>query len=189
VLPEKDKAYIVWDPLVRIFHWTLLVFFLIAYFLEGEWRGLHSHAGYTVTLLVVFRIIWGFMGDGHARFSDFVTGPRITIAYLGQMIRNQAKSHMGHNPAGAAMILMLLSCLVITAISGISLFGMEGSGPFSYNLFDDYVAALPDPLLEEVHTFFADLVAVMIVIHVVGVCVTSLQHRVNLTRAMFTGRK
>ena len=72
----------VWDPLVRIFHWSLVLFFFTAYLSEDDFESLHVWAGYTVAGLVTFRIIWGLIGTRHARFSDFVYSPANVFRYL-----------------------------------------------------------------------------------------------------------
>ena len=175
----------VWDPLVRIFHWSLAFFFFLAYLLEGDRLNLHSHAGYTVALLVVFRLIWGIIGTRHALFSGFITSLARSLLYIRQLLSGTAESYMGHNPAGAVMILALLTSLLITAFSGMSLFAMEGSGP----LAGTFISAWPGHLVEEIHEFFADFTLFLVVVHIGGVLFTSLRHRENLTKAMITGRK
>ena len=129
--PQITKELVVWDPLIRIFHWSLTFFFFLAYLLEGDWPALHSHAGYTVALLIIFRMVWGMIGSMHARFSDFITTPSIALTYFKRLLTSKNETYIGHNPAGAAMILALMTCLLITAFSGISLFAMEGSGPLA----------------------------------------------------------
>ena len=73
---QTKKPPVVWDPLLRVFHWTLAFFFFLAYLFESNELGMHSHAGYTVTLLILFRLVWGVIGPRHALFSDFLTPPR-----------------------------------------------------------------------------------------------------------------
>ena len=183
--PETDEAIEVWDPLVRLFHWSLTAFFCLAYFLEGEWLNMHSHAGYTVFLLVVFRIVWGVIGPRHARFSDFVSPPGTAIAYLKQLVNSTAKRHIGHNPAGSAMIVALLITLSVTTLSGMALFATEGSGPLAAT----FVAFWPGHVLAEVHEIATDFTLVLVIVHLAGVLLTSLRHKENLTRAMITGSK
>ena len=175
----------VWDPLVRVFHWALAFFFILAYFLEGKGLKMHSYAGYTVVLLVLFRIVWGAIGTRHARFSDFLVKPDESIRYFIQLLRGNAKSHVGHNPAGAAMIVLMLFSLSITALSGISLFALEGSGP----LANTFVSSWSGSLQENIHEFFADFSVALVIVHVIGVVYSSLVHRENLIKAMITGKK
>jgi cytochrome b len=176
---------VTWDPLVRLFHWSLVVFFFLAYILEGDWLSLHTHAGYTVALLVMFRLVWGAIGSKHAQFRDFVASPHSVISYLQQLASGETPPRRGHDPAGAVMILALLLCLTLVTLSGMSLYALEGSGP----LAGTSVSRWPGPLLEQVHGFLADLTVVLVGLHVLGVLVISWRHRENLIKAMFTGGK
>ncbi|MCZ6619835.1 MAG: cytochrome b/b6 domain-containing protein [Gammaproteobacteria bacterium] len=175
----------VWDPLLRLFHWSLVFFFFLAYLFESDQLNLHGHAGYTVLLLLLFRLVWGVIGSRHARFSDFVVSPANSFLYLKQLFSGTANRHIGHNPAGSAMILVLLISLLITAFSGTCLFAMEGSGP----LANTFVSSWPGHVVEEVHEFFSNFTLILIIVHVVGVLLTSLLHKENLTKAMITGEK
>ena len=121
----------VWDPLIRVFHWSLVFFFSVAYLLEGDRPNLHSQAGYTVLLLLIFRLGWGFWGTRHAKFSDFVKSHRSALQYLKSLLHREPQSYRGHDPLGGFMILALMFCLFITALTGVTLFGMEGSGPLA----------------------------------------------------------
>jgi cytochrome b len=109
--PQQVK---VWDPLVRIFHWALVLAFFTAYLTEDEWLTLHVWAGYTVLGLIGFRILWGFIGPRHARFSDFVYAPSETLSYIKDLLRFRNRRYLGHNPAGSVMIFVLLVVLLLT---------------------------------------------------------------------------
>lgn len=183
--PREKKSIQVWDLQVRVFHWALAFFFGLAYFLEGDRLRLHSHAGYTVALLVLFRVVWGFIGSDRARFVDFVVRPKESLRYLVQLVRGRARSYLGHNPAGAAMIVALLAGMLITALTGMTLYALEGSGP----LAKTFVSSWPGDLLEDVHEFFADFSLVLVIVHVTGVLLSSYSLRENLTKAMITGHK
>ncbi len=178
-----------WDPLVRLFHGSLILFFAIAYVMGGGWRSLHSHVGNTLLLLVLFRLIWGVIGAEHARFVDFVTGPRRAIGYLVQLLQGKAVSYRGHNPAGAMMILVLLGSITLTGLSGMALLSMEGSGPLAGTLVAGYVKDWSGARLEQIHCWLANFTLSMIIVHVLGVIVTSVLHRQNLIMAMVTGNK
>jgi len=175
----------VWDLLVRIFHWSLASFFLLAYFLEGNSLSLHVHVGYTIALLVLFRLIWGVIGSESARFSNFVVWPGKSFRYLLQHAKGQATYYRGHNPAGAMMIVALLTILLLASLSGIALYGLEGTGP----LANTFVMSWPGGLLAVVHEVSADLSLALIVLHVVGVILSSYIYRQNLTLSMITGYK
>ncbi len=197
----------VWDPLVRIFHWSLVVAFSIAYITEDEWQSLHVWAGYLVAGLVAFRIIWGFIGPQHARFSDFVFSPAATVAYLKDMVSLRAKRYIGHNPAGGAMVLALLLSLAATTLSGMQLYALEeNAGPFAQielQQLSPIASAQADDdedehegaghgeggVWEEVHEFFANFTLLLVVLHISGVVISSLAHNENLPRAMVTGKK
>jgi len=207
----------VWDPFVRVFHWLLVAGISVAYISEGEPLVLHSWAGYLVTALIVLRLLWGFVGRGHARFADFVYLPRTVIAYLNDLVRGRARRYIGHSPAGGAMIIMLMLSVAATALSGMATLALdENAGPLAPWL--GHRAALsasadislvavaradddrgrtgdePRPrrkrsAVKEVHEFFANLTVWLACFHVAGVLFASFAHRENLVRAMVTGRK
>jgi cytochrome b len=175
----------VWDPLIRLFHWSLVLFFFVAYFVEFDRPQLHSYSGYAISLLLLFRVVWGFIGSQTAKFADFIPRFGAAWAYLVAISKGDARRYIGHNPAGALMIIVLLVGLLITVLSGMSLYAMEGSGP----LANTFAAALPARVVEPVHEFASDFMIVMVVIHVAGVLVTSKVHHENLLLAMVTGCK
>lgn len=176
----------VWDPAVRIFHWSLVGAFGIAYFTEDDLQLLHVNAGYVVGALLLFRLIWGFVGTRHARFRDFVAPPREVLAYLRRAVRFRSPRHLGHNPAGGAMVIALLVSLIVAVLSGIALYDTtDFAGPLA-GLFRGELAA---DLLEGVHELAANATIVLVVVHIGGVLFASLEHGENLIRAMITGRK
>lgn len=201
----------VWDPLVRIFHWSLVAAFTIAYLTEDEWQDIHVLAGYTVAGLVAFRIVWGFIGTQHARFRDFVFTPKTTLRYLKDMLAFRAKRYLGHNPAGGAMVIVLLIALAGTTLTGMQLYAVEeNAGPFAQiqieNISpistavaddDEYeygegregYGEGDDELWEELHEFFANFTLLLVFLHIAGVVVSSFAHGENLPRAMVSGRK
>lgn len=176
----------VWDWPTRLFHWLLASAFVIAYVTEDDWKTPHVYAGYAVGLLLVWRLLWGFLGPRHARFADFVRTPRAVFTYVRQAARRQAPRYLGHNPAGGIMVVALLVSLAVTVFSGLALYGAtDFAGPLA-GVWRGEAAA---DLLKEVHEFGANLVLGLVVLHLGGVVFTSLEQRENLPRAMVTGRK
>jgi cytochrome b len=189
-LPSTTTATLevrVWDPLVRFGHWLLVAGFTVAYLTGDELETVHVWAGYTVGAVVLVRLLWGVIGTRHARFSDFVRGPRAVVAYLGGLVRGGGRRYLGHNPAGGAMVVALLLSLATTVGSGLTLYAAdEGEGPLA-----GWVAKRhsTEELLEEVHEIAGNATLALIFLHVAGVLASSLVHRENLIRSMVTGRK
>ena len=138
----SDSTIKVWDPVVRIGHWIVVISFFTAYFTEDDFLTLHVWAGYVIGAVVCFRVIWGFIGSRHARFADFVRSPSTTFRYLADLARNRGRRYLGHNPAGGAMILALLIFLAGTVFSGVMLYGLEeGAGPMKVGVGFDHTDA------------------------------------------------
>lgn len=176
----------VWDPVVRIFHWTLVLAFFVAYFTEDELMTPHVWAGYLVTALLTIRIAWGFVGTRHARFSDFVYSPAVITDYVKKMFSRNEPRYLGHNPAGGAMVVLIILSLLNTVISGIALYGnTDLAGPMA-GIFQGEQSA---DILEEVHEFFANFTLILAGLHVAGVVWSSRMHGENLVKAMLTGFK
>ncbi len=172
--PPSPGRVLVWDAPVRVFHWLMVLSFAGAYVTaESErFRLLHVTLGYTLAGLVVFRLVWGLAGTRHARFSNFVRGPAAIWSYLRGLVGGRAEHHVGHNPAGALAIVLLL---------GLSL-AVTASGFVLYNQFSG-------EWVEEVHEAAANIMMAVVLVHVAGVAVSSWLHRENLVGAMITGRK
>lgn len=184
---KHEKKVKVWDPFIRIFHWSLASAFVLAYITEEDVLSVHTLAGYVVLGLIVLRLVWGFIGTPHARFTDFAYSPANVWVFLTDTIYLRAKRYLGHNPAGGAMIFLLLISLLLTVFSGLAVYGTENSGPVAVLLAGagEYVKEA----LEEVHEFFANLTLLLVFIHVGGVVVESLIHRENLVASMVHGYK
>lgn len=127
-----ERIY-VWDPLVRIFHWSLVLTFIVCYLTGDEENLTHAWSGYIILGLVAFRIVWGFIGSKHARFSDFITSPATAIVSMKDMMAGKAKKYIGHNPVGGWMVIALLVSLILTGLSGLQVYGLEGYGPLAGN--------------------------------------------------------
>jgi cytochrome b len=184
----EQKWIEVWDWLVRTIHWSLVALFAAAYISEGEPVWLHSWIGYSIAGLLLVRVLWGFVGSAHARFTDFVRSPAEVLRYIREELAGRARRYLGHNPAGGLMVLVLMMALGATAISGMALLAAEeGQGPLA-----GWLIATSHPVaevIEEIHEVFANLSLLLIAIHVIGVVFVSLHHRENLARAMVDGHK
>jgi cytochrome b len=178
--PAADRAapglrrVLVWDAPQRVVHWLVAASFAGAWLTaESEHlRRLHATLGWTLAGLVLFRLLWGFIGTRHARFGDFVRGPGAVLRYLRALLRGTPEHHVGHNPAGAWAIVAMLGLALAAVATGWALY--EGVG---------------GDVLEEAHEALTGALLAVVAVHVAGVLLASLMHGENLVSAMFTGRK
>ena len=202
---RRPDSTLVWDPLVRFGHWALVAAFTVAYVSgEDEADALHVWGGYVVGAIVVLRVVWGYVGPRHARFSDFVRSPIVAVAYFIDLLYGRARRYIGHSPAGGAMVIALLACLAATVATGLVAYGEEGKGPLAAVLLSDAKAngkeAGPrvvadrrgeetESAVGELHSLLANVTVALVVAHIFGVAVASVVHKENLVLAMITGRK
>ncbi len=171
---REDRWVRVWDPFVRLFHWSLVLSFATAWLSAHSWDDLHMLAGYAAGGLVLLRLIWGFIGTPYARFAHFVRSPRTVIDYLKAIVTGSEARHIGHNPAGGAMIVALILGMGATAFTG-------------YLLTTD--AFWGDTTMQHLHDWSAHGLLILVAVHLAGVALASLRHRENLVHAMIVGRK
>lgn len=164
----------VWDGFVRLFHWSLVALILATWLTADGPKAIHEGAGYGIAGLVAARVVWGLTGPRHARFRDFVRGPRAVAAHLRDLLARRERRYLGHNPAGGAMIVALLLAVGGTALTG----WLQTTDAF-----------WGSALMEEIHEVLAILILVLAGLHVGGVLVESLRHRENLVLSMLTGTK
>jgi cytochrome b len=183
---DADSSMVkVWDPLVRVFHWSLVFLFLLAFITEDDWLDLHVLAGYAVSFLIGFRLLWGLVGTRNARFVTFVKSPAVMLTYLKGVLSFKVPHYLGHNPLGAAMVVVLLLSVALVSFTGMTMVASEGQGPLAGTFFSSW----DGDWMEEVHEFFANFTLLMVFVHVSGVLVSSLLEGENLVKAMVTGRK
>lgn len=169
------QRILVWDIPTRVFHWSLALSFAGAWLTaESErYRDIHVALGYTLLGLIVFRLLWGFVGSRYARFDSFLYGPKKVAAYLRSLLTPNPEHHVGHNPAGSWAIFLLLGLGLLAGISGILLFQEAGG----------------EEAFEELHEIAANGMLAVVLVHIAGVVVSSWLHRENLVRSMVTGYK
>lgn len=174
VAPKGAATIRVWDPIVRLFHWTIVTACILNLFILEPGHALHRAAGYTVAAALAIRLVWGFVGTRHARFSDFFPTPRRLLPYLRALVQRREPRHLGHNPAGAVMMILLMVLL-----SGVCLTGwMMGLDAF-----------WGEDWLQEVHGTLANAIMVLALVHAAAALFESFRHRENLVLSMVTGRK
>jgi cytochrome b len=173
----------VWDLAVRVNHW-LLAFAVATAFVTAKIGGnlmvWHGRAGLAVLGLVVFRVVWGFVGSTHARFASFVRGPAAIRAYL----RGQW-SGIGHNPLGALAVLSLLALFLVQATTGLFANDDISYQGHLYALVSDAVSSR----LTGIHKLFEPLLIGLVVIHVAAVGFYLRVKKTNLVKPMITGWK
>ncbi len=170
----KETQVRVWDPVVRLFHWTLVLSFAIAWLSAESAETLHIWAGYAAAALIAMRLVWGFVGTPHARFSSFVRSPRTVFAYVTAIATGSEARHLGHNPAGGAMIVALIVALAATAATGWML-TLDAFWGVAWT--------------QHLHDLVAHALLALVLLHIAGVALASFRHRENLVAAMITGAK
>lgn len=179
----------VWDLPTRLFHW-LLVLLVAASLYTGNVGGVaemdwHMRTGYAILSLVVFRLAWGVVGSRHSRFRAFVRGPRAVLAYARGLARGLPQRVLGHNPLGGWSVVAMLATLALQAVTG--LFANDDiltEGPLA-----KYVSKALSDRLTAVHDLGANLLYLLIALHLSAVFGYLLVKKDNLIRPMLSGRK
>lgn len=164
----------VWDPMIRVFHWTLVVAFTANALVVAEDGKLHEWIGYLVLGLVLFRLLWGLTGPRYARFASFPPSLSGALGQLGEIVMGRNHRHLGHTPLGAWMIYNLLVTLIIVSLSGYLM---------TTNMF------WGTEWTEELHEASVLWAEISVVLHVAAVLFESRRTGVNLPRAMVNGYK
>lgn len=170
----SPATILVWDPLVRIFHWSLVGLFAFAFLTGDELKTPHETAGYVITGLIAVRVVWGLIGSRYARFSSFLNRPSTVAGFIGDTMRMKARRYLGHNPAGGLMVIALIAVIAVISLTG-------------YMMTTD--AWWGVRWVEDLHEASAFAALGLVALHLGGVIVASFEHGENLVRAMVTGRK
>lgn len=178
----------VWDLPTRIFHWLLVLCVVFMWFSAdagGDWLHWHLRGGLLVMVLIVFRIIWGFVGSDTARFRQFVKGPAQIRRYLNNEITENEQP--GHNPLGALMVLALIGAVAFQVLSG--LFATD-ENTYLYNGYLQHLVGDEEGSAARfVHVNFFWLLVGLVVVHVLAVAAYKLVKKHDLIRPMLTGVK
>lgn len=164
----------VWDPLVRIFHWTVVAGCVLNLFILEDGETAHEVVGYVVAAALAVRLVWGFVGSRYARFAEFVPGPGRLARYLAALVRGREPRTLGHNPAGAVMMLALMALLAAVSVTG-WMMGLD--------------AYWGEEWLEDLHGGLANAILLLAGVHAAAAIFESFRHRENLVWSMVTGRK
>ena len=178
----------VWDLPLRLFHWILVLLFasqVVTAWIGGNALEYHALGGYAILALVLFRIVWGFLGGTHARFTDFVRGPVTVLAYAKSLSAKPAVAWRGHNPLGGWSVLAMLASLLIQASTG--LFANDDvmmEGPLVRHVpgrFSDIATAI--------HDVNAIILLTLVSLHLLAVLFYLFGKKQNLIAPMITGGK
>ncbi len=159
---------------MRLFHWGLVLSFGVAWLSSRSWEQLHDWAGYAAAALILSRAAWGVFGTRYSRFSQFVRSPRTVLNYLAAIVRGDEARHIGHNPAGGAMVVALMLAMASTAVTG-------------WMLTTDAFWGVT--WMQKLHNLLAHGILLLVSVHIAGVLLASFRHRENLIAAMISGRK
>lgn len=170
----RTKSYKIWDPLVRVFHWSLVTLFAANAFFTDDESKLHEWVGYAVVALIVLRLIWGLIGTRHARFANFWPTVSGVTEQLSDMATGRRRVHLGHTPLGALMIWNLMVSMLLIGATGFAM---------TTNTFWGVA------WVEEAHEAFVTWAELSVVAHIAAVIWESRRTGVNLPRAMVTGTK
>lgn len=168
------RNIMVWDPLVRLIHWSLAIAIIFNGAIVDEESSLHEWIGYFAVGLIGVRLIWGLIGSSHARFSAFSPNPVAAIRHLVALSRGDKTVHLSHNPIGALMVYNIWLTVLLLGITGymmgtISFFGVDW--------------------VEEAHEMAFNWLVFSIILHIGGVMFDTWRTGVPIVSAMINGRK
>lgn len=188
-MSEPTEGRILWDPVVRVLHWALVVAFATAWGLGKfgpDQMTLHFYAGYSVAAIVAVRVLWGLIGPSTARFATFVKGPRAIVAYARHLPQRRPSNTWGHNPVGAVFVVGVLAVLTLQVLSGLL------SDPEDYinvGPLAQYVSYETTQLALSVHEPLSTVLLIMVLIHILAIVFYRRWKHEDLVTPMITGRR
>jgi cytochrome b len=169
-----DSKKVIWDPIIRLFHWSVAFGFLLNYLILEEGSDPHEWVGYYILSALGIRFIWGFIGPRTARFSSFLPSWAGIKEHFKELKTGELSEQDGHNPVGALMVYALLLVLLATGVTGWML-GLD--------------AFWGEDWAENLHAFCANATFSLVLVHITAVVFFSVKGPVNLIKQMVTGRR
>jgi cytochrome b len=166
--------YKIWDPVVRVFHWSLVGLFTANALILDDDGAAHEWVGYAIVALVCLRLVWGFVGPRSARFAAFLPGLGAVTEQISDIATHRRRTHLGHSPLGALMIVNLLAVML-------------GIGATGYMMTTNAFWGIE--WVEDVHEILVTWAEISVVLHIAAVMFESRRTGINLPRAMVTGTK
>ena len=174
ITSNKKEAVLVWDFPVRVFHWLLVISFAGAWLTsESEAQQLIHYAfGYSACAIILFRIVWGIVGTRYARFTQFIKGPTETWKHIKSLLVGKQPTGLGHNPAGALVMISLLILILLIGLTG-------------YWIVKDFLGEF----MSGAHEAISNIAFGFVLIHIAAAIIMSLLQKENLVKSMFNGMK
>jgi cytochrome b len=164
-----------WDPLVRLFHWSIAGIFLANYFFNEPGEDWHQWLGYIAVAWLVVRFLWGFWGKGAARWSDFFPTRANLGLHASALWKREPYHRMGHSPIGALVMILMMLCILLLGITGYMMQEID------YFWGEDW--------LEDLHELIANSLMALVILHIVAAIVESVRLKENLPLSMITGKR
>lgn len=180
----------IWDPVTRLWHWALALAVVLNWsfgkFMSFDTVRWHFYGGYLILGLILFRILWGFIGPPPVRFRALLPGPRATLAYLRRLGRREPSGSAGHNPLGSLSVIAMIIVIGAQAFCGLFI---ESEDFFEYGPLAGYVSAATVSRLTGWHHFLADAILALVLLHVAAILYYWVWKRENLVKPMISGWK
>ena len=185
---QSNNKKLIWDLPLRLFHWLLVLALLGSWYTseqEGDMVEQHMLLGYLILGLVIFRIIWGFVGTKHSLFKHFIPSPSAVSEYAKQVTKPNAPKYPGHNPLGSLMVIIMIVSILAQAISGLFINDdIFSSGPY-YEVFGSDFSKL----MKTIHIYGFDVMLALIALHLSAIIFYWWKKKINLILPMVTGKK
>ena len=176
--------------MIRLWHWIFVAVIATGWglgkFMAFETIRWHFYLGYCVLGLLLIRILWGFVGPPPVRWRALVPRPRALAAYLRTLGRRQPSGTPGHNPLGSLSVIAMLVAITTQAVTGLFI---ESEDFFEYGPLAGYVSESVVSRMTWIHKQTADIVLVLVILHVAAIIFYLLWKRENLIKPMLTGWK